>query len=109
NLKGIVFGGRIPTYHKHAENLSPKEYIDKVKHKEIHDPVLSFQIANDFFPSRILKGYLEGDEASSEYAVLLKWENVYYEKPNITPLTIKKVVRLGLVQWQMRSYKDVED
>lgn len=109
NLKGIVFGGRIPTYHKHAENLSPKEYIDKVKHKEIHDPVLSFQIANDFFPSRILKGYLEGDEASSEYAVLLKWENVYYEKPNITPLTIKKVVRLGLVQWQMRSYKDVAD
>ena len=25
NLKGIVFGGRIPNYHTHAKKLSPKE------------------------------------------------------------------------------------
>ena len=56
NLKGIVFGGRMPNYHKHSE-LTPKQYIEMVKLKEIHDPVLSFQIANDFQPVRILKGY----------------------------------------------------
>jgi len=109
NLRGIAFGGRIPNYHKYAGEMTPKEYIERVRHKEIHDPVLSFQIANDFHPSRVLKGYLEGDEASNEYAVLLEWDNIYYEKPNDTPLTIKKIVRLGLVQWQMRAYKDVED
>ena len=109
NLRGIAFGGRIPNYHKYADDMTPKEYIEKVKHKEIHDPVLSFQIANDFHPSRVLKGYLEGDKASSEYAVLLEWDNIYYEKPNETPITIKKIVRLGLVQWQMRAYKDVAD
>lgn len=62
NLKGITFGGRIPNYHEYADKISPKEYIEKVKRKEIHDPVLNFQISNDFHPARILKGYLEGDK-----------------------------------------------
>ena len=33
NLKGIVFGGRIPNYHKYADELSPKDYIEKVRLK----------------------------------------------------------------------------
>jgi len=40
NLKSIVFAGRIPNYGKYAEELSPKAYIEKVRKKEIHDPVL---------------------------------------------------------------------
>ncbi|WP_308993264.1 carbon-nitrogen hydrolase family protein [Mariniflexile litorale] len=109
NLRGIAFGGRIPNYHKHAELMSPKEYIDKVRRKEIHDPVLNFQISNDFHPSKILKGYLEGDTASGEFAVLLEWDNIYYEKKTNKAITKKKVVRLGLIQWQMRLYKDMEE
>jgi len=108
NLKGIAFGGRIPNYHKYSDKLSPKEYIEKVKRKEVDDPVLNFQISNDFHPSKVLKGYLEGDEASSEFAVLLKWDNIYYERPTEKATANKKVVRLGLVQWQMRSYKSFE-
>lgn len=109
NLKGIEFGGRIPHYHKFEEELSPKQYIEKVKLKEIHDPVLNFQLSNDFFPVKVLKGYLEGDEASKEYAVLLKWENIYYEKPSKRAKDIKKIVRLGLVQWQMRPYNNIDE
>ncbi|MCW3788196.1 carbon-nitrogen hydrolase family protein [Plebeiibacterium sediminum] len=109
NLKGIVFGGRIPNYHKYLEELTPKEYIDKVRRKEIHDPVLDFQMSNDFHPARILKGYLEGDHESDEYAVLLEWDNVYYEKPSKKAAIKKSIVRLGLVQWQMRLYKDLEE
>lgn len=109
NLKGIVFGGRIPNYHKYAEILNPKEYLEKVKSKDIHDPVLDFQLSNDFHPTRVLKGYLEGDTASNEYAILMRWDNIYYEKPNAKANTIKKIVRLGIIQWQMRSYKDVKD
>lgn len=107
NLRGIAFGGRIPNYHKYADELSPKEYIEKVKFREIHDPVLNFQISNDFHPTRILKGYLEGDESSQEFAVLLEWDNIYYEKPEKKTAIKKKVVRLGLIQWQMRPYKDI--
>ncbi|APZ47269.1 carbon-nitrogen hydrolase [Polaribacter reichenbachii] len=109
NLRGIAFGGRIPNYHKYAANLSPKEYIEKVKRKEIHDPVLNFQISNDFHPSKILKGYLKGDENSGEFAVLLEWDNIYYEKKSKKAASNKKVVRLGLIQWQMRLYKNLEE
>lgn len=109
NLKGIAFGGRIPNYHKYMDTLSPKAYIEKVRLKEIHDPVLNFQISNDFHPSKILKNYLEGDSASDDYAVLLEWDNIYYEKKVKKASTTKKVVRLGLIQWQMRTYKSLDD
>ncbi|MFY9152874.1 MAG: bifunctional GNAT family N-acetyltransferase/carbon-nitrogen hydrolase family protein [Prolixibacteraceae bacterium] len=109
NLKGIVFGGRIPNYHKYAAEMSPKEYIQKVKQREIHDPVLNFQLSNDFHPVKVLKGYLAGDSVSMENAVLLEWDNIYYEKPSKETRPNKKIVRLGLVQWQMRPYKSVED
>ena len=72
NLKGIAFGGRLPNYHLYAKEISPREYIEKVKRKEIHDPVLDFQMSNDFHPSKILKNYLEGDSHSKDYAVLLE-------------------------------------
>lgn len=109
NLKGIIFGGRIPRYHKYSTEISPREYIDKVKKKEIHDPVLDFQMSNDFHPVRILRGYLEGDKESQEYAVLLEWDNVYYEKQTKTAGIKKTIVRLGLVQWQMRLYKNLDE
>ena len=109
NLRGIIFGGRIPNYHKYSEEISPKEYIEKVKRKEIHDPVFNFQISNDFHPSKIMKGYLEGDAASNEYAVLLEWDNIYYQKTNTKAATKKKIIRLGLIQWQMRNYKNLDD
>ena len=109
NLRGIAFGGRIPNYHKHAATLSPTQYIEKVKRKEIHDPVLNFQISNDFHPSKILNGYLEGDGNSGEFAVLLEWDNIYYQKKSKKAATKKTVVRLGLIQWQMRLYKDLDE
>lgn len=109
NLKGIAFGGRIPNYHKYADELTPKQYIEKVKLKEIDDPVLNFQISNDFHPSKILKNYLEEDKASNEFAVLMEWNNIYYEEPSESIFTPKKVVRLGLIQWQMRTYKDLDE
>ncbi|MEO6831759.1 MAG: GNAT family N-acetyltransferase, partial [Chitinophagaceae bacterium] len=109
NLEGILFGGRIPNYHKYAAEYSPKQYIEKVKNREINDPVLNFQLGNDFHPVKVLKNYLEGDKVSLEYAVLLKWENIYYEKDKTKLRKTKNIVRLGLVQWQMRPYKDAKD
>ncbi|WP_047550717.1 carbon-nitrogen hydrolase family protein [Psychroserpens sp. Hel_I_66] len=109
NLKGIVFGGRMPNYHKFQSEFTPKEYIEKVKRKEIHDPVLNFQISNDFHPLRIIKGYLQGDTASNEYAVLMEWDNIYYTKKSRKASTVKTIVRLGLIQWQMRTYNSLEE
>jgi predicted amidohydrolase len=109
NLEGIAFGGRIPNYHKYQDQYTPKQYIEAVKRKEVHDPVLNFQMSNDFYPSKILRGYLEGDTDSSEFAVLLKWDNIYYEKVTQKAATKKKIVRLGLIQWQMRLYANQKE
>jgi predicted amidohydrolase/GNAT superfamily N-acetyltransferase len=109
NLKAIVFGGRMPNYHKYAKDYSPKQYLQKVRDKEIEDPVINFQLSNDFHPVRVIKGYLEGDKASGEYGVLMEWDNIYYTKPVEKPKLTKSVVRLGLIQWQMRPYGGMED
>ncbi|GAB4329570.1 MAG: bifunctional GNAT family N-acetyltransferase/carbon-nitrogen hydrolase family protein [Bacteroidales bacterium] len=109
NLKGIVFGGRIPNYHKYSYTLTPREYLEKVKSKEIHDPVLDFQLSNDFHPVRVIKDYLEDDKESDYYAVLLEWDNVYYKKKTPGAAKKKSVIRLGLIQWQMRLYRNFEE
>ncbi len=109
NLKGIAFGGRMPNYSLYAKDLKPKEYIEKVKRKEINDPVLNFQISNDFHPAKVMRGYLEGDKASGEYAILMEWDNIYYKKPSRKAATKKSNVRLGLIQWQMRPYNSREE
>jgi hypothetical protein len=41
NLKSIILG-RIPNYGKFKDEITPKIYIEKVKKKEVYDPVLSF-------------------------------------------------------------------
>mgnify|MGYP003582775924 CR=1 FL=1 len=105
NLKEIKVGGRLPNYHKHS-NLTPKEYIEKVRQKEIFDPVLSFQLANDFHPVKVLPHYLKGDNESREFAALLEWSNIYYSPTKST--VNETVIRLGLVQWQMRPFATVD-
>ena len=109
NLKSIVFGGRLPNYSKYADEMTPKDYIQKVRLKEINDPVLNFQLSNDFHVRKILKNYLKGDSKSLEFAAFLQWDNIYYTRPKRKAETIKSVVRLGLVQWQMRPYKALSD
>ena len=108
NLKSIIFAGRIPNYGKFKDEITPKVYIEKVKKKEIYDPVLSFQLSNDFHEIRVMKNYLEGDVESQEYAVLLEWNNIYYDDSPKLINTEKSVVRLGLIQWQMRSLGNLE-
>lgn len=108
NLKAIMFGGRIPNYHKYADKLRPREYINKVRTREIYDPVLTFQLSNDFHVRKVITNYLPNDEESKHYATLLQWDNIYYQpKPDV--IEKKTTVRIGLVQWQMRPYKSIDD
>lgn len=108
NLRAVMFGGRMPNYHLHADTLKPKEYIEKVRLKEIHDPVLSFQLSNDFHVVKLLRGYMPEDKQSLEYATLLEWDNIYFNDERVKQQS-KRNVRLGLVQWQMRSYRDRDE
>jgi predicted amidohydrolase/GNAT superfamily N-acetyltransferase len=107
NLKSIIFGGRIPGYGDYSDTISPSEYIQKVKANEIYDQVLSFQLANDFHIKKLLKNYMPEDTRSSSYGVLMEWNNVYYEKRKKPFGGRKAYPRIGVVQWQMRSFNDV--
>lgn len=109
NLKAIMFGGRIPNYYKYADHMRPKEYIEKVRSREIYDPVLTFQLSNDFHVRRVMKNYLPNDEESKHCATLLQWDNIYYQPPTQDYVDKKTTVRIGLVQWQMRSYNTLDD
>lgn len=109
NLKAIMFGGRIPNYYKYADQMRPKEYIEKVRSREIYDPVLTFQLSNDFHVRRVMRNYLPNDEESKHCATLLQWDNIYYQPPTDSFVDKKTTVRVGLVQWQMRSYQTLDD
>lgn len=114
NLRRIVAGGRIPGYAKVAERMSPSEYIELVKRKEIRDPILSFQLANDFHVRRIITGYMPEDRDSSAYATLIEWINIHYQeeetqKPDAPIMPTKQRVRVGAVQWQMRPAGSLQE
>lgn len=109
NMKSILAGGRIPNYHHYKAEMSPTEYIAKVAGKEIYDPILSFQLANDFTVKRLLKKYLPEDEQSVGYATLLEWDNILYEPTQTVLGAPKAIVRVGAVQWQMRAVASIEE
>ncbi len=107
NLRSIVAGGRIPNYANFADELTPKEYIKKVKSRELYDPTLTFQLANDFHVRKVLNNYLPGDTESKDYATLLEWNNIYFQPGEKRTNPSDSIIRIGVVQWQMRLFKDV--
>jgi predicted amidohydrolase/GNAT superfamily N-acetyltransferase len=109
NLRAILAGGRIPNYHKYQDEMSPAEYIEKVDHKQIYDPILTFQLSNDFQVTRLLHKYLPEDEQSMGYATLLEWSNIFFAPEEAVLHTPRTTVRVGAVQWQMRSVGSAEE
>ena len=107
NLLRIMIGGRIPGYGKVAEQMSAREYVEKVMQKSIVDPVLTPQLANGFVLKRLIPKYLPADSESRGYATFLEWTNLDYvgdadERP-IAP------VRLCVVQYEMRPIASFDD
>lgn len=110
NLRAMVAGGRIPGYARYAEEMTPQKYVEMVRNKELTDPILTFQLANDFYVRKLIRGYLPYDGDSKAYATLLEWINVYYDEDSEKLIGNQKSnVRIGIVQWQMRATKSLED
>ena len=110
NLRRIIFGGGIPNYDKYNDRLTPQQYIERVKNREIYDPVLTFQLSNDFHVRRVITGYLPEDEESHAYAVISQWINIDHETEATTLIgKQKRVVRVAAVQWQMRPASTMDD
>lgn len=78
NLKRIVFGGRIPGYHKVAHEITAEQYVQDVLDGKRQDPTLSFQLGQGFRYKTVIPNYIPDDAESMGYATLLEWINPDY-------------------------------
>ena len=103
NLERIVIGGRIPGFGSQAEDMTAREYVEKVIERGLYDPVLTTQVANGFVLVELIPDYFPSDAASRGYATHLEWTNFdYVRDPQRRRLRVSSV-RLCAVQYQMRS------
>jgi GNAT superfamily N-acetyltransferase len=74
-LLRIRAGARLRGYHRHAAQMSPREYVLRVTRGEIGDPTLSFQLHQGFVVIAVVSGYLRRDPESLGYAAVIEWLN----------------------------------
>ncbi|HXG00557.1 MAG TPA: GNAT family N-acetyltransferase [Bacteroidota bacterium] len=109
NLMRIVLGGRIPGYAKYRDQMTAREYVDKVMKKALVDPVLTTQLSNGFVLKRLIKSYLTSDRESDGYATLLEWSNLDYQPDTSKKFVPYKSVRICAVQYQMREIRGFDE
>ncbi|MGI0018657.1 MAG: GNAT family N-acetyltransferase [Nitrosotalea sp.] len=79
NLRRIIGGGRLFNYCEYADKLSVDDYVKNVLEGSIREPVLYFQIKNEFKFIKILPNYIK-DSRSLNYATFIEWKNPEYRK-----------------------------
>jgi predicted amidohydrolase/ribosomal protein S18 acetylase RimI-like enzyme len=109
NLKSILIGGRIPNYHKHALEMTPREYVEQVAQHNLYDPVLTFQLINGFVLNRINSNYLKDDKASLTYATLMEWHNIDYQPIQKRQFKTSLPVRVCVIQYMMKKINSFEE
>ncbi len=103
NLKGIVIGGRLPGYLKYQDRMTAHEYVAAVEEKQLIDPVLTTQLANEFEVRQVIPDYMPSDEDSAGWATHMEWTNRDYRPFKKRAIRPVQMVRLGVLQYQMRS------
>ncbi len=110
NLSRFIIAGRIPNYHKHADVLSAREYIDQVLERAIYDPVLTAQLSNGFTVKGLIPNYLPTDDESRGYATYLEWTNLDYVSGAKRRFhSVVEPIRICVVQYQMRAIKGFDE
>jgi ribosomal protein S18 acetylase RimI-like enzyme len=77
-LVRLLGGGRMPSYHKVADTLTPEQYLDAVLNGQLKDPVLTFLLRCGRVPIGIAESYLD-DEESRNNAALMEWKNPFLQ------------------------------
>jgi predicted amidohydrolase/ribosomal protein S18 acetylase RimI-like enzyme len=109
NLARMVIGGRIPGYKKYAKRLTPEEYVERVRRKQLVDPVLTTQLSNGFALLRLVPDYLPSDEDSSGVATHMQWSNLAYVADQKRHMASVQRVRVAAVQYPMRRVATFEE
>ena len=87
NLKRIIACGRLPGYHRYADEMDAEYYAQKVVWGDLKDPVLSFQLKEDFSYCGVIENYIPEDAESCGNASVIVWINPDYdpESPTVVP------------------------
>ncbi|MFV8828083.1 GNAT family N-acetyltransferase [Alkalihalobacterium sp. APHAB7] len=75
-LDRLLGGGRMPSYHKAAKEMTPGQYVSAIIKGSMKDPVISFLLRCGRKPIHIVENYLD-DEESCNYGVLMEWKNPF--------------------------------
>ncbi len=114
-LKGIVFGGRMPGYARHVKEYpNPQDYVNAVVDQKLKDPVINFQLRQGFKPIGVMRNYLLGDAQSKDCATHMLWENPLEQdkikaKPSLGDTALPERVRIATVQFQMRKINSIDE
>ncbi|TVO67600.1 GNAT family N-acetyltransferase [Denitromonas ohlonensis] len=92
NLRRIIACGRLPGYHRYADEMSAEFYAQKVVWGDLRDQVLSFQIKEGFSYCGVIEGYIPEDEQSHGCASVIVWLNRDYDPTR--PTTIPEEIAL---------------
>jgi predicted amidohydrolase/GNAT superfamily N-acetyltransferase len=109
NLARIVIGGRIPGFGSQPEEMSAREYAEKVIERGLYDPVLTTQVANGFELQELIPNYFPSDSSSRGYATHLEWINLDYVKDPRQQWHRVSHVRLCAVQYRMRPIESWDE
>lgn len=71
----IRAGARLRGYHRVADRMSAKEYVEQVVAGELRDPTLTFQLNRGFRVLHVVSGYLRADPESLGWAAVIEWLN----------------------------------
>jgi GNAT superfamily N-acetyltransferase len=74
-LLRIRAGARLRDYHRHADRLSPNEYVAAVIRGELVDRTLTFQLRRGFRVLGVVSNYLRHDPESLGNAAVIEWVN----------------------------------
>ncbi|MCF6147450.1 MAG: GNAT family N-acetyltransferase [Candidatus Kuenenia sp.] len=115
-LKGIIFAGRLPSWHKRFKKYDNiASYIEEVLGKRVRDPVLSFQLNNGFEIIGVIDNYMPSDKESLGFGVHMIWRNpkVPEEKEEKRHKQyggrLPDTVRIATVQYMQRRVKSFEE
>lgn len=113
NLRRMVAGGRIPGYADHAGQMTPEEYVERVKRGELKDMALTAHLKAGYEVRGVHIDYLT-DEASLNFATFLEMLNPQFNaaRRKIAGAPIRKPVRkirVCLAQYQMRPIRSWEE
>jgi hypothetical protein len=71
----MVGASRLPGYGAHLATLKIEEYVEAVLAGKLVDPVLTVHIKDGWTVVRPIHGYLQHDEQSAGWAVVIQWIN----------------------------------